>query len=97
MGLEALQGLVQGQEFLGGPANLEGVEVRVFAPPPAPVLVAHFAAGVLDENAAHGLGGGREEVGATVPVLGLYTSHQPYVRLVDQRGRLQGLAGLFAG
>src|SRR5262249_48185683 len=45
----------------------------------------------------HGLGGGGEEVPAAVPVPGLLPARQPQVRLVHQRGRLQGLAGLFVG
>src|SRR5262245_13134950 len=57
---------------------------------PLPVL----AAGVLDEDAAHGLGRGSEEVTAAVPVLGLFDVHQPQVRLVDQGGGLEGLVRL---
>ena len=67
---ELLQGLVQGQELLRGPAGAEGVEVRVFAPPAAAVLLAPLAAGVLDQDAAHRLGGGGEEVAAAVPAPG---------------------------
>src|SRR5262249_41315679 len=54
-------------------------------------------AGIVDEDAAHGLGGGREEVTAAVPVLGLFDVHQPQVRLVDQGGGLEGLARLLLG
>ena len=53
--------------------------------------------GSVDEDAAHGLGGGGEEVPAAVPVLGLLAAQQPQVRLMHQRGRLQGLAGPFVG
>ena len=53
--------------------------------------------GPVDQDAAHGLGGGGEEVPAPIPVLGLLPAHQPQVRLVHQRGRLQGLTGLFVG
>ena len=58
---------------------------------------AHLSAGVLDEDAAHGLGGGGEEVAAAVPLLGLFRVHQAQVGFVDEGGCLQGLAGLFLG
>ena len=44
----------------------------------------------------HGLGGG-EEVPAAAAVLGLAPTQQPQVCLMHQRGRLEGLAGPFAG
>ena len=55
------------------------------------------ATGPVDEDAAHGLGGGGEEVAAAVPVPRLLDVHQSQVRLVDQRGRLQRLARLLLG
>ena len=48
-------------------------------------------AGGLDEDAAHRLGGGREEVAAGVPPP-VSAADEPEVRLVDQGGRLEGLA-----
>src|SRR5262249_2561360 len=51
-------------------------------------------AGVLDEDAAHGLGGGGEEVAAPLPVRPRARADQPQVGLVDQGGRLQRLARL---
>ena len=41
--------------------------------------------------------GGREEVTAAGPVLGLLTRDQPEVGLVDQGSRLQGLPGVLLG
>ena len=67
------------------------------ARPAAALLRGPLAAGVLDQDAAHGLGGGREEVAAAVPVLGVGRADEPEVRLVDQGGGLEGLAGLLAG
>ena len=60
--------------------------------PPAP-----SAAGGVDEDAAHRFGRRGEEVSAAVPVLGLFDINQPEVRLVDQGGGLQGLAGVLQG
>jgi len=45
----------------------------------------------FDQDAAHGLSGGREKV-ATVREL--LTAHQSQVRFMDQRGRLERLPGL---
>jgi hypothetical protein len=50
-----------------------------------------LAAGVLDEDAAHGLGGGGEEMPAAVEPLPV--ADQPEVRLVDQGRGLQGVVG----
>src|SRR5262249_48404129 len=58
-------------------------------------LPSFLAPGVVDENAAHRFGRGGEEVSAAVPVLDLVHVHQPEVRLMDQGGGLEGLAGPF--
>jgi len=42
----------------------------------------------LDQNAAHSLGGGREEVAAAGPVLRPAPADQPQVCFVDENGRL---------
>ena len=39
VGRELLQGLVQGQQLFRGGAGVEGIEVGVFASPPAAVLL----------------------------------------------------------
>jgi hypothetical protein len=56
-----------------------------------------FAACRFDEDAAHGLGRGGEEMAAAVPVPLGFGVHQPQVGLVNQGGRLEGLAGLLLG
>jgi hypothetical protein len=61
----------------------------------AAVLDALLAAGGLDEDAPHGLGGGREEVAAMVPPVAVGRADQPELRFVDQGGRLEGVAGRF--
>jgi hypothetical protein len=53
-----------------------------------------IATGAVDQDAAHRLGGSGEEVAAPAPVGRLPFADQPEVRLVDQGGRLEGLAGL---
>ena len=65
---------------------------RSTRPPAAAALQPALAAGVLDEDAAHGLGGGGEEVARGRPSPGRSAADQPQVRLVDQGGRLEGLA-----
>ena len=58
------------------------------------MLAGLLAPGLLDENAAHGLGRGCKEVAAAVPVLDLVGIHEPEVRLVHQRRGLERLPGL---
>ena len=65
-------------------------------PVPA-VLFPPLAAGGLDEDAAHGLGGGGEEVAAMVPLVAVGRANQPEVRFVDEGGRLKRVAGRFGG
>lgn len=55
-----------------------------------------FAAGLVDEDAAHALGGGGEKMGAVGPAR-LLIAAEAEPDLVDECGRLQGLAGGFAG
>jgi len=54
------------------------------------------AAGAINEDAAHGFGGGGEEVRAAIPFL-IFAASQPQPGFVNQRGGLQGLAWRFAG
>ena len=94
---ESGQRRIDGQQvaasLIDGQLSLQQV-----VPLPAPaVLLGLFASGLIDENAAHGLGGGGEEVAAAVPVLRRFGAHQAQVGLVDQGGGLEGLAGRFLG
>src|SRR5262245_22457167 len=91
-GLQLLQGLVEGQEVERVRVKVGDrlIPVEVLTPETAPVPQAAIAAGAVDEDAAHGLGGG-EEVTAAVELL---VADEPQVRLVDERGRVERLTGL---
>ena len=52
---------------------------------------------MIDQDAAHGLGRGGEEVAAAVPVLGLLDVHESEVGLVDQGRGLERLPGRLVG
>jgi hypothetical protein len=55
-----------------------------------------FAAGAINENAAHRLGGGAEEMRAILKGRGI-TAAQPQPGLVDEGGGLERMAGRFVG
>ena len=89
------QGLVEGQQFVGHfrggePLGIKVQQMRVIAA----VFEAFLAAGVLDEDAVHGLGRRREEMAATVPGPWLLGVDQAQVGFVDQGRCLQRLTGL---
>ena len=71
VGGEPGQGLVEGEQAASGGASSTSSQpsrsTRCRSPP---CLTGLLAAGVLDQDAAHGLGGGGEEVAAAVPALG---------------------------
>src|SRR5204863_775691 len=78
---------------VGGDVDAVEVEAR----PPAAALQAVLVAGAVDQDAAHGLGGGGEEVSAAVPLLRLLAADEAEVCLVNQRGGLKRLPGLLLG
>src|SRR5262245_17919303 len=89
---EMFQGGVDGGSLFVGQAGGVGAG-EVEALPAASVFGAAFAAGVLDQDAAHGFRGGGEEVTAAVPVETVGGPDQAEVGLVDEGGGLQGLVG----
>jgi hypothetical protein len=89
--------LIQGEQVVVARFPEAQGLVQADAAPPAAMLGPPLAPGLVDEDAAHGLGGGGEEVAPAVPVLDLVHVHQPEVRLVDQGGGLEGLARLLLG
>ena len=54
------------------------------------------AAGVVQQDLAHGVRGDGEEVGAILPFHWVSAAHQAHVGLVDQRRGLERMAGTFA-
>jgi hypothetical protein len=92
---ELVQGVADQQDLLG-PVVRQATRFVEFDPlPVAAVLGPPFPPGGVDEDAAHGLGRGGEEVAAAVPELGLFHVHESEIRLMDQGRGLQRLAGLF--
>lgn len=63
----------------------------------APALGRFLAPDVFHKNPPHRLSGCAKEMATTVPMLGLVDIHQPNVRVVHQRRRLQRLAWLLPG
>src|SRR5262249_5264673 len=90
------QGLVRGREGLRA---LGGGDVLVLESPgeASPSLPSALPAGFLDEDAAHRLGGRREEVAPAVPAPWIARPDQPEVSLVDQGRRLERVTGPLLG
>ena len=92
--LEQRRGPRRGRQVVGPLRRSPAHQVEVDAGPTAAVLAASLAAGVLDQDAPHGLGRRGEEMAAAVPIARASRSDQPQVRLVDQGGGLERLPGL---
>ena len=94
---QVMQRRVQGQEVEVWLGCDQAVGVRASTLPAAAVLATLLAAGVVNQDAAHGLGGGGKEMPAVVPVrVGLpgLTSgarHETQVGLVNQGRGLECL------
>jgi hypothetical protein len=91
------QRLVQRQQVFGALRGSDGEAIEVEPLAPAAPLDAAASAGAFDEDAAHGLGGGGEEVPAAVPRRRLVHVHQAKVRLMHQRRGLERLPRLLLG
>ena len=97
-GGEPGQGLVEVEQVepvgrrVGGDGRAGSTPVPAARPPPCSSR--ELPAGVLDQDAAHRLGRGGEEVAAAVPELGRIAPDQPEKGLVDQGRRLKCLPGL---
>src|SRR5262249_41312720 len=63
----------------------------------ASMFLSALAASILDQDSAHGLGRGREEVPAAVPGLLGVVADKAEICLMDQGGGLQGLPRLLLG
>ena len=97
LGGQPLEHVVECEKVVGAPLRFDVQVLQIDAGPPAAVPDAALPPGPLDEEAAHRLGRGAEEVAAAVPVGVGLAAYQPQVGLVDQGGRLQGLAGFLPG
>jgi hypothetical protein len=84
-----------GVEFDQACVGLGEVRKAVESDPftPTAVLLGLFAARGFDEDAAHGFRGGGEEVPATVPAYITFWTDEAHVRLVDERGGGERVAG----
>ncbi len=99
VGGEGFEGVVEEEDFgaVGlGRGEIEAGGVGADAGEGAAVADGVFAAGVFDEDAVHGFGGGAEKVGAIRPRgLGIAAEAEP--DLVHERGGLECLAGDLMG
>jgi hypothetical protein len=83
------EGRVDGQDVIVGLFTTDKVGRQFLPSPAATVLATRFAAGVFDENAAHGLGGSSKKVASAVEVL---IAHESQVGFVDQGRCVECLA-----
>jgi hypothetical protein len=93
LGGEGIQGIVEIQQFIRGGIDLLDIDEGNPATT-ASVTAGRLAAGVVDQDEAHGFGGSGEEV-ATARELTI--ADQTQVRLMDQGCGVEGLAGLLLG
>src|SRR5262245_19283893 len=96
-GREVVQDVVDRQRFLDIAGRRDAGFVQFVPTVLAAALRRMPSPGLIDEDAAHGLGSGGEEVAAAIPPLHLLGVHQPQIGLVDQSGRLEGLAWFLLG
>jgi hypothetical protein len=89
-----VEGIIHGEEFVvaAGRGNFHTLKVHALLT--AAVTQGAFAAGFVNENAAHGLGRGTEELSAASEVW-IRVAHQPQPGLMHERGGLQRLLGRF--
>src|SRR5262249_13544073 len=86
--------LVQRQQPTLRHRRCQDLRVQLLPSAATSVLAPTLSTRVLDKDAAHGLGGGNEEVAAVVPSLPApVIAHQATICLVDQGCRLKCLPG----
>jgi len=94
-GGELVERLVYGEELIvvtTRPGHFNTFKVHPLLVSTVPLGA--FAAGLFNENAAHGLGGGAEEMSPAREVW-IRVAHQPQPGFMHQRGGLQSLVGAF--
>src|SRR5690606_24847888 len=89
---EAFERVVYREELLQGYVGLGGVAGEGEADVLAAALVGALLPGVVHQHAAHGRGGGAEEVGAALPA-DVLVADEAEVGLVDEPRRVEGVAG----
>ena len=91
------QGLIQGDQIL---ARLDGGQVQVghiVPDQPAAMFVRRLPTRLVNQDAPHRLGRRRKKMPAVVPLRAAVVADQAQIGFVDERRRLQGLAGLLLG
>jgi hypothetical protein len=94
MSFEFVEGVVNSDEFVHAVVGDEKVFAQFFPRTSAVAFEPLSGASALDKDTAHGFGCGGEEVATTIELL---VADQPQVRLVNQRGGLERLAGFLVG
>ena len=92
-----IEGFIQGQKVFAELRCSQLDVVEVVTHESAAVLTGTLAAGIVDQDAAHGLGRSGEEVPPTVPTIIVFATEQTKIRLVDQGRGLESLTGLLPG
>ena len=88
------QCVVERQEIVRRSFNRQSRVVEANSLPSAAVFDSLLAAGVVDEDSSHRLGGGGEEVPPRIPARGLHAADELNVSVVNQSRGLQSLPGL---
>ena len=81
---QMIQRLIEGQQLLVIDAGREIQAVEIYPLRTSPVAEIILAPGIIDEDAAHGLGGSGEKVSAIIPRGSIVTA-QSEPGIVDQR------------
>lgn len=93
---QMIQRLIEGQQLLVIDAGREIQAVEIYPLRTSPVAEIILAPGIIDEDAAHGLGGGAKKMRAILP-LNRSVAAEAQPRLVDEGGGLERVSGGFAG
>src|SRR5206468_3039396 len=87
-GGQAIEGVVDRDHLVVAIGARNAIEIEGH-PAPSAALGGRAASGVIDEDAAHRLGGGGEEVAAAIELL---VPDQPQESLMNERGGVEGVA-----
>ena len=91
---ESVQGFIERQQVGDGQFDGQFQAIEHHTLVIAAMLLTALAAGSLDQDAAHGLGRGREKMAAAVPVLRPFGIYEAQICFVDDRRRFECLTGL---